>query len=91
MSDEIHPFAKLRSLNEQSTALAETANNILKGRRVRITSKFNGQPMGRSKKPLTGKAVSIDIVYLNEWGVPSFFSNEIPDAGFSIDDCELLP
>lgn len=84
-------WAELIDLNSQATALAERASAAFKGRSVRITSNFNGQPHGRSRKPLTGKVVTIDIVYLNEWGKPSFFSWQIPDAGFSIDDCELLP
>ncbi len=83
-------FATLIALNDQSTDLARRANELFKGRPVRITSKFNGQSRGFSRKPLTGRVFVIDIVYLNEWGKPSFFSWQCPDAGFSIDDCELV-
>lgn len=45
------------------------ANDMLIGKRVRITSKtFNGQPFGRSRKPLTGKVFKIQKVLLDGGG-----------------------
>ena len=87
--DHSATFDQLCKLNDQATHLVDQANEMFKGRMVRITSKFNGQPHGRSRRPLTGKILRIDVVYLNEYGKPSFYSSDSPDAGFTIEDCEL--
>lgn len=42
------------------------AKSLLVGRRARYVSNFNGQPIGRSRKPLTGKEFEIKDVSVEE-------------------------
>lgn len=80
----------LQMLAESYMALQEQANAIALGKKVRITSEFNGQQFGRSKKSLKGKVVTVNSVSLYEDGEVSFFSWEIPGAGFGLDECEFV-
>lgn len=71
----------------------DAARKLVVGKRVRVTSKFNGQPYGRSRPPLTGKILIIDSVFLD--GSEVSFTGHHEDgswlhAGFSLSDIEFL-
>lgn len=66
------------------------ASAVAVGRKAIIVSNFNGQPHGRSRKPLTGKVVTISSVSLYSDGQVSFCSWDVPDAGFGADDVEFI-
>jgi hypothetical protein len=44
-------------------------NTLLRGRTARILSDYNGQPYGRSRKPMTGKDIEVAHVCLDRSGV----------------------
>lgn len=91
MNDGIHGTkVRLITLADNYRTLQEQANAIALGKKVRITSGFNGQQFGRSKKSLKGKVVTVNSVSLYEDGEVSFFSWEIPGAGFGLDECEFI-
>lgn len=49
-------------------ALGRTISETLVGRSARIVSKFNGQPHGRSRPPLTGKVFPIVAAFAESDG-----------------------
>jgi len=72
------------------------ALKLVEGRRVRVTSNFNGQPHGgRSRKALTGKILIIDSVHFYEGSDTVSFCGHTEDggwinAGFTLNDIEFL-
>jgi hypothetical protein len=56
----IDAIAEIRAIEDRCEA-------AIKGKTVRITSNFNGQPHGSSRKPLTGKTFIVDGVWMNGW------------------------
>ncbi len=80
--------AQLASLSESVRAAEEKARSLVLGRRVRIVSAYNGQPFGRSRKPLTGKVFEVVGVSLDG----SAFSLWLSGNGLSIgiDEVEFL-
>lgn len=49
----------LQVLSDSMSTVDSCINTVCKGKRVRITSKFNGQEIGRSKPPLTGHIFTV--------------------------------
>lgn len=55
---------KCKEFSDRFEALEEEANGFFRGKKVKIISNYNGQVYGASKKPLTGKTVTIRNVCL---------------------------
>ena len=77
------------------TQVYNAASKLVVGRRVRVVSKFNGQPHGgRSRKPLTGQVLVIDSVHFNEGSEISLCGHHEDGrwlgAGFWLSDVEFL-
>lgn len=79
---------QVREAQEEIKAIQRRIVRQLKGRRVRIISKYNGQPYGSSRKPWTGREGIIEQASLDEydcllwldimqWGQPAIELNEV--------------
>lgn len=64
------------------------ANEFVKGRGVRIVSKFNGQPHGRSRKPLTGKIFHARSVLITSSNISLWIGDELLACG--LEDVEFI-
>lgn len=84
--------ADLERLAREHKAINREAQKIVKGRQARVVSKFNGQPYGSSRKPLTGQCLLIEGACLNDDGRVSLYTfDPRVNAGFGLDDVEILP
>ena len=61
--------SEIEAASRQVRAINTKWNMLLAGVRVRILSKYNGQPFGISKKPLTGETRKIEDVNITAEGV----------------------
>jgi hypothetical protein len=91
MKSDAQIKAALTLLAEKVRQAHEEAATVI-GYKARITSDFNGQPYGRSHKPLYGKVVEIGSVTLYPDGTYSFcsFKPDWINAGFGPEDIEFL-
>lgn len=62
----------LRGQAEYIAGRVDMLNRELKGKKVRILSKWNGQPWGKSRPSLQGKEFEIDRVCIDSWETASF-------------------
>ena len=67
----------------------EKYNEGVKDRRVKVTSDFNGQPHGRSKKSLKGEMFTVKRGFFDSFNGPCLFLDGI-SLSISIDDVEFL-
>jgi hypothetical protein len=82
---------QLTLIADRAKALSTEALDIAAGKSARVISKFNGQPFGLSRKPLTAKVLTITCVYVDaNCGRVTFWSENAPDAGFGMEDVEFL-
>ena len=61
---EAHDLASV--YGQQSRQLQERVKKLLVGRKCIVRSKFNNQPYGRSKKPLTGQIRTIEMAHISD-------------------------
>ena len=74
---------RLMELYHEAKGLEDTAIILSKGRKVRIISKYNGQPFGSSKKPLTGQVFTIKSVMFDFAGPMLFVEGQNLSLGLS--------
>ncbi len=61
---------QVRLLFCEAVAAFDSATNVLKGRSVRITGNYNGQPYGSSKPNLKGQIKTIERLHFDmQWGI----------------------
>jgi len=65
-----HTRAEVEKRLEAIRVLKAEIDWLLKDQQVTIVSNYNGQPYGRSRKPLTGQTARIKSTYLSEWMGP---------------------
>lgn len=83
--------ARLRGLAENFADLQQEAEALVVGRSARVISNFNGQPHGRSHKPLTGQTLRISGVCLTEQGDVTLMTDDPRvNTGFLLTDVQLL-
>lgn len=68
---------QLQDLNQVAISLEDKAGKLAKGKWVEVTSDFNGQPFGRSKKSLRGKQFQVRTVILDRHGVTLWIGKEL--------------
>lgn len=72
----------------------EEAEYLIQGLKVKVISNFNGQQIGKSRKPLTGKILDIwDISFQSDFGIvihPKMPNGEIADAAGSLGEDFIL-
>jgi hypothetical protein len=77
--------ARLQDIATQANALRKEADELVKGRRVRIVINWNGQPIGFSRPNKCGKEYTVTHSYIDQhYGVCLFLEGEqtsIPVAG----------
>lgn len=84
--------ADLQRLAMTVSDIAREADKIvLHGRKMRVISRFNGQPYGSSRKPLTGQILDIVDVHLSSDGEVSFTTcDSRVNCGVLLSDVEIL-
>ena len=81
----------LKILAAQYKLLCVRASRYAVGKQARVISKFNGQPYGSSRKPLTGELLRITGVCLTEDGDVTLITDDSRvGAGFALEDVEIL-
>jgi len=65
-----HTRAEVQKRIDAIATLKAEIDWLLKDQRVTVVSNYNGQPYGRSKKPITGQTVTIKRTHLTEWMGP---------------------
>lgn len=68
---------ELERMHSDSKDLHARLQGLVKGRKVRIASNYNGQPYGRSRKALTGQVFEVERAGLDpHWGIYLFLKGE---------------
>lgn len=88
--DEKHGLkATILELKRKASALEAEANTLCAGKHARITSNYNGQAFGRSKKALTEKVFPLSGVSFSSSSGVNFWLEGLPLA-LDPDEIEII-
>jgi hypothetical protein len=100
--DDFAEFARLTSLSQmlkeriirceqRARDEHQSISTLTKGLKIRVTSDYNTQAFGRSKKSLKGSILTIRNAYLDMYHGVSFQTEEYPYAVFiGLDEVEFV-
>lgn len=80
---------EVNSLFAESVSVYERLKEKLVGRQYRVTSNFNGQVVGSSRKPLTGKVFTVKSVVVSPSHV-SVWDGDYNHCFVDLSEVELL-
>jgi len=83
--------ARLIAANQQVRDLHAQFRAELTGKKIRVVSKYNGQRVGRSRKPLTGRILTINNVAVDSgWPSHPAFGTEESGLYIGLDEIEFV-